>query len=279
MRALITLSLAFALTSVLSGCSYFSFWSSAEEPIAAKSKERKPRASTNEELELKDAKLWARMDSLEAELTRQKQRFAVLEKGLMLGLIPEELKQSEDHASTSNPGTLPSDPVEELRQAPVTPLERASTPAPKEIRVEVRSKPVLARAGDKAEGSAADKAWAQADDYRKNGQWSRAVLAYGAFMRDFPDSAKSGDARFYLAQSWSRSHEFSLAADEFSKFLRDQGDSALTGQARLELAAVYEAQGFRDKAVQGYQDVIARHGSEDVARIARDKLANMEKAL
>ena len=47
-----------------------------------------------EEQDLKMAKLWSRLDDLSSEQSRLRERLRVIEKGLTLGLIPEELKET-----------------------------------------------------------------------------------------------------------------------------------------------------------------------------------------
>ena len=47
-----------------------------------------PRA---DDVQYKMAKLWGRIDELEIKLKKQEERIQILEKGLMLGVIPEEL--------------------------------------------------------------------------------------------------------------------------------------------------------------------------------------------
>ena len=50
---------------------------------------------SEKQMELKLAKLWARMDEVETNVLRQKERMRLLEKGIMLGVIPDELLSSD----------------------------------------------------------------------------------------------------------------------------------------------------------------------------------------
>lgn len=102
----------FSLASSLAGCSLITYWKddgSAQTGSAASSSpanfqnEKKNELSpqnvtseSNEELELKITKLSARLSELEGNLLRQRERMKLVERGLMLGILPEELKAERD---------------------------------------------------------------------------------------------------------------------------------------------------------------------------------------
>ena len=62
-------------------------------------------------MELRQAKLWSRIDILETELLKQKERLRILEKGLLLGIIPEEMRRGHQKAP------LPPEPAHEDEEA------------------------------------------------------------------------------------------------------------------------------------------------------------------
>lgn len=279
----------------ISGCSYIQSLTSDPEDAGvsadnASAPAMKPRAASNEELELKQAKLWARVDALESELMRQKQRFAVLEKGLMLGIIPEELRSDKETPPTSS--TLPMSPEEA-----VPPRAAALPPAKAPIKMKVKVKPrdgddPAAERDETESGSSGattgDAGWNRAKGFLEAGNYPRAVIAYRDFIRDNPADPRVSEARYKIGLSWSRAGDLSQARDELMAFLRDNPDSEafkdrpgskLSAEAALELARVEESLGLRDRAVEGYQRVIANHPDEPVGQRAKELLANIEKAL
>src|SRR5689334_13264409 len=60
-------------------------------PVPSTSMTPKTAVSPSSDMELRLAKLWARVDDLENQQIRQKERMKLLEKGLMLGIVPDEL--------------------------------------------------------------------------------------------------------------------------------------------------------------------------------------------
>jgi hypothetical protein len=74
----------------------------AEKSEKEKEKGQKP-ATQKDEQELKMARLWARVDELEEANMRNKERIRVLEKGITLGLVPEELKGAKKPAPPPPP--------------------------------------------------------------------------------------------------------------------------------------------------------------------------------
>ncbi|MCX6130879.1 MAG: hypothetical protein NTX25_17705 [Proteobacteria bacterium] len=101
MRALILVTGLFTFA-----CSHFGESTSEQgsEPAinAASSAVHAPAPLNAAEFELRLAKLWARVDELENHQIRQRERMKLLEKGLLLGLIPEDLKADKsDHKRTA----------------------------------------------------------------------------------------------------------------------------------------------------------------------------------
>src|SRR6476620_1111867 len=97
MRCLIIMSFLFT------ACAGFSPFADVEteemKPVATTTRAVSPVPETlatampapASDMELRLAKLWARVDDLENQQIRQKERMKLLEKGLMLGIIPDEL--------------------------------------------------------------------------------------------------------------------------------------------------------------------------------------------
>src|SRR5690242_4051674 len=90
-------------TWLFAGCSTLSFFesepsasdSSAEKAPSEGHAESSPKPSSADDLELRVARLSSRIDELETELVQQKERTKLIEKGLLLGLVPDELKSDK----------------------------------------------------------------------------------------------------------------------------------------------------------------------------------------
>ena len=105
-----------SLWPVLSGCSFSLFgfgWGDDETEGSDAASESVPldsakKVSLDEEIdididhqvsienmELKQARIWSRLDELEGVLLRQKEKIRILEKGLLLGISPEKVQESK----------------------------------------------------------------------------------------------------------------------------------------------------------------------------------------
>ena len=107
------------LVTTFSGCSTMDklmFWKSSGSSKPAEATDpvlstENVKSSSVQELELKNAKLWTRVDELEDKVSKQRERLKILEKGLMLGILPDELKGTgEASEGTSNKSKVKSKP-------------------------------------------------------------------------------------------------------------------------------------------------------------------------
>src|SRR5690606_31164821 len=99
-------SVALLVFLPLLGCSTVGNWFGGDNMQMSKSsditaetaddRENNVKPATNGQLELKLAKLWTRVDELEEKNRQLKAHVKVLERGLVLGILPDELKDSAD---------------------------------------------------------------------------------------------------------------------------------------------------------------------------------------
>ena len=87
------------LSIVLSSCSSILGGENDSSEVTSAPSAESPahvKVSPTDALELRVAQLWSRVDDLEAQLLRQKERSKLLEKGLLLGIVPDELKAEDE---------------------------------------------------------------------------------------------------------------------------------------------------------------------------------------
>lgn len=244
----------------------------AEAPAKAKSNtgsKKSVKNMTMEELELKQAKLWARVDSLEEQNARQRERMRVIEKGLMLGLIPEELKDdAKGGKSKANSHTeAHAKPAVHSKEKPKTEkIAAASTAA----------------ATDKAAGEGStgfEERMAAAQDFFRAGRYGRAIAEYSSIGKEFKQQDRNGSHQFWIALSWLNLKEMNTAQQNFENFLQEYPSSPWAVRAHFYLARVETQMGMRDKSLQRLRRIISEFPNEDVAEMAKMEISNMGKTL
>ncbi len=278
------LALALLLGVTLSGCSFFH--KEESEPVEADAKAEKSEDSTKlgkdgkpaapakataeDERELKIARLWARVDELEEEQYRQKERIRVLEKGITLGLVPEELK---------NPQKVGKAPKAEIPAAPSAEVKVDAKDA-KDPKAEAKdAKKDGAPALSKEETEKYQGMLAGAHDQYRSGRYGRAIVEYSDIAKTFGEKIEGGMAQYWIAKSWSNLKEYNTARQNLVEFLKDFPSSAWAPRAKLELARVEWQLGLQETALGRYREIIQEHPYEDAAEMAKMELENLDKKL
>jgi len=267
MRYLIMLSV------LLSGCSTLKFWED-EEPAPetkAEKDEHKPipemASSLTEEQELKMAKLWARVDELEEETFRQKERIRVLEKGITLGLVPEELKKDKPKQKETHEAEPLKTAIEEVKAK--------TEHAKKEPKAEKAAVPALS----KEEQDKFQSMLAAAQEQYRAGRYGRAIVEYDALGKAFGDNVEGGMHLFWIAKSWANLKENNTSRQLFADFLKDHPTSPWAARAQLELGRVEWKLGLQETALKRFRDLIQQHPHEDASEMARMEIETLDKSL
>jgi TolA-binding protein len=259
-----------------SGCSTLMFWQDdpaegaaasdgdADAAVATGGKgDVKPKTSALEEQELKLAKLWARVDELEEEQYRQKERFRVLEKGMTLGLVPEELK---------SPAPVKAEPKEEPKVAVVAPPAEPVTPLAPAVSVQA----------DGLDAEGAEKyqaAFTRAHDLYRAGRYGQAAAEFDKIGEEFGEGARGGQHLYWIARCWADLKELATARQRFAEFVEKFPGSPWAPRAQLELGRVEWKLGLNETAIKRFRDLIQQHPFEDASEMARMELDNLQKTL
>ncbi len=278
------LALALVLGVTLSGCSFFK--KDEGEPVEVDAqagngedakkvgKDGKPpapaKATAEDERELKVAKLWARVDELEEEQYRQKERIRVLEKGITLGLVPEELKNPAKFVKAPKPEAPAAAPAEvKVDGKDVKGPEADAKDAKKD------GAPALSKEEtEKYQGMLAN-----AHDQYRSGRYGRAIVEYSDIAKTFGEKIEGGMPQYWIAKSWSNLKEYNSARQNLVEFLKDFPSSAWAPRAKLELARVEWQLGLQETALGRYREIIQEHPYEDAAEMAKMELENLDKKL
>jgi tol-pal system protein YbgF len=109
-------------------------------------------------------------------------------------------------------------------------------------------------------------------DLVKARDFEKAILAFSAFVRRFPNSEYAGNAQYWLGEIHLVESDMDSAGRAFAKVVSDYPGHRKEADALYKLADVERRLGNRDKAVQLYQEVISRHANSSAAQLARRDL-------
>jgi TolA-binding protein len=298
-------------TALVSGCGHLqSFFSPTEEKapgekegMKSSSKENEPGAQENDkpgqaaarssetvmavtglpalspaELELKIAKLWARVDGLEHEVLRQKERTFLLEKGLMTGIVPNELlgqrgsKEPLSHdglkeSSSSYPDLkekdkpAQNDDLAAEKKAPANAKSSAEQTVTPEVELAYRRD--VAKAQSAFDGQ----------------QYGNAVTLFEKIGSSYPQELTEGNHAYWVALSWFYLKNYDIAGKKFREFLAAGPGSPFVPRAKYYLAKTEFYQGFKEKSVKQLSSLIKEHPDSDMAETARWEIKKIKEEL
>jgi len=239
-----------------------------KEENAETSKSEKPkRGSSNiSEIELKQAKMWARIDELEGDLSSEKQKVALLERGMKTGIIPDELKKKK--------------PVEEKKPVHSNELAKDFKDIEQDIskKTDESKKKAQAEASRKLTDEEFRLKISKAQDHYRAGSFGAALAELGAIQRDHGDTP-DGAVAYWTGRNWLALKEFQTGINKLSAFMAQYSASQYVGRAKLEIARAQNQLGLKNRAVQTLQDLIKSHPNEESSEMAQMELERMKKTL
>ena len=250
-----------------------------------------PKASRQDEQELKMARLWARVDELEEESMKSREHIRVLEKGMLLGLVPEELKKGEARGGKAGAKDVivkealadlaPEDTVAG-EPAPATHKKRGAAAGEKEPAAvkEAGTKSALAATGMSAEETESYQAgFAAAHDYYRAGRYGLAIAEFDKLGKAYGNKIPGGVHKYWIGKSWMGLKEYNTARQIFTDFIAENGSSPWLPRAKLELGRVEWRLGLQDSAVTRFREITQTYPYEDAAEMAKMELENLGKTL
>lgn len=197
-----------------------------------------------ESLELKMAKIWSRFDELEIKVQKQAERIKLLEKGLMLGVIPEELLRDKLslEADSSNMLDLDKDEVKPSQTSNEISDER-----------EQYSYSELLKKAQKAFAS---------------GKYGLAISFYQRIDQSYPESVREGQTKYWIGLSWFYLKEFNRSEEALTALIMQHKDSKWIGQANYYIGKISVEKGLYKKALDQLKLVIDEYPNSDVSEMA-----------
>jgi len=220
-----------------------------------------PMPPAGSDMELRLAKLWARVDDLENQQIRQKERMKLLEKGLMLGIVPEELKS--DKPSKQGSGKKP-----ELEDDEAPASLQATTPPPLPTTTEKNR--------DMAEYQRRLRA---AQEKFNAASYGQAIVQYNEIGEAFDDSLTEGSHNYWIGLSWFYLKEMQLAEQSFKKLVDQFNPNSWVPYARFYLAKIDLNRGLSGRARDQFKLLIDEYPNQDLGEMARMEIDRMREKL
>lgn len=257
------------------------------------------------DLQLKMTRLVARTEELEEKFSRQQERLQIIERGLTLGIVPDELQgQGKNNASDAkvSKGSSPSRHARPIKPGKASKPSKGQKPVDMPIESDLDSESEKednsgASISDEDESSVAasdpakaagvpvvdreefNKAFAASHEDFRAGRFGKAIVGFSEIGKRFDPSLTSGIHQFWIARSWAGLKEMQTARQLFTEFIAARPDSPWAPRAKLELARVESALGLKETAIKRLRGVIAEHPLEDVSEMARAEVERMSKTL
>lgn len=219
-----------------------------------------PAASPASDLELRLAKLWARVDDLENQQVRQKERMKLLEKGLMLGIVPDELKNEKPRpAHDKKPAPEVEDIPASVQAAPLPPV------------------PVN---GEKSKDVAEYRRLLQAAQEKFNAaNYGQAIVQYNEVGDKFDDSLTEGSQHYWVGLSWFYLKEMQLSEHSFRKLIEQYNHNSWVPYSRFYLAKIDQNRGLSGRARDQFKLLIDEYPNQDLGEMARMEIDRMREKL
>ncbi|MES2745358.1 MAG: hypothetical protein V4655_08015 [Bdellovibrionota bacterium] len=225
------------------------------------------KTSSNDELELQIARLSSRINELEVELNRQKERGKLIEKGLLLGLVPDELK---------------SEGVAEVRPSDHGHGEDGNHGGGQKLSA-VKLLEVKAPSEPKNEGSRDREQYRKmiqaAQDKFNRANYGQAITAYNEISAKFDDSITEGSQHYWIGLSWYYLKEYKLSEESFQALQSRFPASPWVPHAGFYLAKVDQSRGFQQKALEQFQKILDENPSRDLGEMAQSEIERMKERL
>ncbi len=273
------------MSLVLSSCDWMFFWQDDEEvkpeetaastppapPPPAEVKKPVVHHDDDEEDSGKIiARLNVRIEQLEAQVKRQREDFHILRKGLMTGLVPSEWRDDLPKYSKGMEKEVEGENLSRSYKNDSLAVMLGSGEG----------------AGDRgfsglteAERRDYEKKLAEANHFFRSGNYGKAIAAYERIGEEYSDRITKGSHLLWIGAGWFRLKDYQLARKSLSKLVAQYKTSPWTPEAEFLIAEVDFNEGFVERSVDGFKEIIRKYPQENVAERAKEELKRLEDRL
>jgi TolA-binding protein len=248
------------------GCSRFRSFTESDEVVERSKKQKnqqEEKGSIEDERELKVAKLWSRVDELEEEVFRQKERMRLLEKGLLTGIAPDGLGTH----STSSPKAKSESEAPQLLVEDDAPPELAPSKSENPSDMDLGEQDQYAKELEIARG------------LYTSARFGKAIAAYEKILTSYAGKVDAGFIKYWIGCSWRQLKEYTTAEEILNEVIEKHPSSPWIPRAHYELAKVYIDANNLSSAREKLKFIKNKYQYEDVSELATKELEELPNKL
>jgi tol-pal system protein YbgF len=110
----------------------------------------------------------------------------------------------------------------------------------------------------------------------KDGQYARAREDFQKFLKQYPKTAYSGSAQFWIAETWYVEEKYEKAIIEYDKVIKGFPTSDKVPHALLKQGMAFQKLGDKGSAKIVYQQIIKKYPNTNQAKTARVRLSDLK---
>jgi len=244
--------------------------------------EKESEKTITDQLGLSQARISERMAEIESELKRQKETIKLLERGLLTGIPPSELKAS-DAAEKKDTGVATAEEIENvddlLANSDSNALKSSLTSPALDPELLAQTSFSRDENDEKPSEQALKAAMARAQKQFQGGDFRRALANFSEVSRVYGEQASGVAVRFWLGKCYSGLKDHANAKGEYEAYLSSSPMGSHAADARVELARTLSKMGLKERARAELKKVIKDFEGQEPAEIAAHELDALQGAL
>ena len=111
----------------------------------------------------------------------------------------------------------------------------------------------------------------------KEGQYVKAREEFLKFMKQYPKTAYSDNAQFWIGETWYVEEKYERAIVEYEKVVKDYPSGDKVPYALLKQGMAFQKLGDKASATIVYQQIVKKYPNSNQARVAKAKLSELKK--
>lgn len=224
-------------------------------------------AHKDDDVFLRQAQIMARMDEIEAELKRQREKVRLLEQGLLTGIAPDEIKSARN---TKNEKLMEKTTPTGLRKPELDEVESiAAKDQKRDSRLDLNGDSKKDEKNLEPDSNLSfDSKIQLAKEHYQAGRFGLAIAELASMSRQFGENSGDGSIKVWLGKSYLGLKEFSTARAEFEHYLKGWPTGEHVGFVRIDLAKSYVGLGLKERARGELRRVMKEFEGQDIAEIA-----------
>ncbi len=110
----------------------------------------------------------------------------------------------------------------------------------------------------------------------KDGQYAKARDEFQKFLKQYPKTALSDNAQFWIGETWYVEEKYEKAIVEYEKVIKDYPTGDKVPYAMLKQGMAFQKIGDKASAKIVYQQIVKKYPNTNQARVAKAKLGEIK---